>query len=340
VQQALTGLGQNLYELISHAEGTWGPGGIDYNKVYGGGTADLVHMTLAQVQEYQSRMRGPTPVGGFQINKATIADAMRQMHVDPGAMFDPAMQQKMADWAAHTGRGLRRWSTLEGNPELLARAHGMMGGGGGAGGGGGPGPAMQAGPDAAAHAVDRMMQLRGVGRFAPAIRDFLKAGGVNLDPRYAAWCAAFVNSAFGQEGMKGATNVARSFLNWGTGVDPHHAAKGDVLVLPRGSETGTGGHVGLATGKHIGDMVEMIQGNKGGAVRLSWEHERELRARRGEVNRQQQQTRHLSGISQPRREVTINVHGSHDPHGTGAQAARWADRLSGESIRNKRPIIS
>jgi hypothetical protein len=116
----------------------------------------------------------------------------------------------------------------------------------------------------------------------------------------------------GGENAKEAANIAASMAwirahmgqKW-PGAEQHHEAIASTNLVPGGA---------LANAHH------------------------EVQRHRHEVA--QAKTRHLSGVSQPRREVTINVHGAHDPHGTGAQAVRWADRLSGESVRNKRPIIS
>lgn len=48
--------------------------------------------------------------------------------------------------------------------------------------------------------------------------------------------------------------------------------KGDVVVLPRGHGAGqTGGHVGIATGRISGNMVEMLAGNTGHRVAREWE---------------------------------------------------------------------
>ena len=136
-----------------------------------------------------------------------------------------------------------------------------------------PAPGGNAGPNAAANAVDAMMRLEGASEHAPQVKQFIKAGGIGLDPSLAAWCAAFVSSAYQQFGIKGAGVTARNFLRAGSAVaDPRQAQKGDVVVLPKGGTTGAGGHVGAATGRVEGDMIEIIQGNSKDMVRRSWEH--------------------------------------------------------------------
>jgi uncharacterized protein (TIGR02594 family) len=119
------------------------------------------------------------------------------------------------------------------------------------------------------------------------INAFLARGGVNLDAATTAWCAAFVNSALAQVGVKGTgTNVATDFLNWGNKVDLSKIQRGDVLVNPHGASAGqTGGHVGLATGniRVVGDQitqVEMISGNASDSVQQQWVNASDVIARR------------------------------------------------------------
>jgi uncharacterized protein (TIGR02594 family) len=104
------------------------------------------------------------------------------------------------------------------------------------------------------------------------ISAFLRAGGSGLNPATEAWCAAFVNSALSQSGQRGTgSNVATSFLNWGTQVTPDKVQRGDIIVETRGKQAGqTGGHVGMATGQVEGSKVEMISGNQGNKVSKTW----------------------------------------------------------------------
>ena len=100
------------------------------------------------------------------------------------------------------------------------------------------------------------------------INSFLQQGGVNLNSATTAWCAAFVNSALAQMGIKGSGSMsATSFAKWGVQVDPSDIRGGDVLVESRGRAPGeTGGHVGFATGQvRVGDQgqlqAQMLSGN-------------------------------------------------------------------------------
>lgn len=75
-----------------------------------------------------------------------------------------------------------------------------------------------------------------------AIRQFLRTGGVGMDPHLAAWCAGFVNAALGHEGIKGTGTLwAPDFARWGHGVAPSEIQKGDVALYRSGH------HVGLVS---------------------------------------------------------------------------------------------
>lgn len=119
------------------------------------------------------------------------------------------------------------------------------------------------------------------------INSFLKAGGVDLDAATTAWCAAFVNSALAQVGVKGSgSNVATSFANWGNAVNLAEIQRGDVLVQSRGAAPGeTGGHVGFATGnlRATADgikQIELLSGNASNKVTTEWVDASSVIARR------------------------------------------------------------
>ncbi|WP_312405224.1 phage tail length tape measure family protein [Rhizobium sp.] len=118
------------------------------------------------------------------------------------------------------------------------------------------------------------------------INSFLKAGGVDLDAAQQAWCAGFVNSSLAQIGVKGSgSNVANSFQNWGSAIDPSKVLRGDVLLQDRGLGAGaTGGHVGFATGaSRMTDgqlQLQMLSGNSGNAVSTTWVNAAEVQAKR------------------------------------------------------------
>ena len=115
-----------------------------------------------------------------------------------------------------------------------------------------------------------------------ALTDFLRTGGVNLDPQQKAWCAAFVNATLAKSGQKGTDSaMARSFLNWGQQVtDPQ---VGDIAVFSRGDPNGPYGHVGFFAGKNPDGSIKVLGGNQGDAVSYAnYPADRLLGYRRGE----------------------------------------------------------
>lgn len=97
-----------------------------------------------------------------------------------------------------------------------------------------------------------------------AIQDYLKNGGVNLDPATTAWCAAYVNASLAQSGYKGTgSNLARSFLHYGEAVDAPQ--KGDIAVFSRGSNPSLG-HVGFFDSVNPDGSIRILAGNQGNAV--------------------------------------------------------------------------
>ncbi len=101
-----------------------------------------------------------------------------------------------------------------------------------------------------------------------ALQDFLKTGGVNLDPATTAWCAAFVNATLKQGGMEGTgSNLARSFETWGEEAkDPQ---RGDLAVFWRESKESGKGHVGFFDGYNEDGTIRVLGGNQGDSVSYS-----------------------------------------------------------------------
>ena len=95
-----------------------------------------------------------------------------------------------------------------------------------------------------------------------AVREYLRSGGVNMDPATAAWSAAYVNGTLGQAGLQGtSSNMARSFLGWGqdASADPQ---VGDIIVLERGSAPH--GYVGFISGVNEDGTFNVLGGDQGG----------------------------------------------------------------------------
>jgi hypothetical protein len=140
---------------------------------------------------------------------------------------------------------------------------------------------LKTGKPLSGEAVDKMIGMVGESvrdaKQLQDIRTFLANGGKGasgLDPARTAWCAATVNAALQQSGIKGSGSfVATSFLGWGQGVKPLDIQKGDVLVQARGHRQGqTGGHALMAAGvpyqrKDGTWMVPAVAGNASHGVR-------------------------------------------------------------------------
>lgn len=247
------------YEAISRAEGTYGATGINYNAVYGGERAGLTQMTLDEVQALQAQLAqsGSTAVGGFEVLRGTLQDAIKGLQLDPATTkFTPEVQRRIADWV-HARQGYGAWAGFRAHPEELQRTLGSEG-------------------------AQSAEVWWGADATNPRLRAFLR-GTSGLDPKEEAWCAAFANASLAVQGISGTgSNLATSFERWGKAIDPNQVQAGDVVVLPRGHGPGeTGGHVGRATGREWGDLIEMISGNaRGHKVDYSWERKQDVIVRR------------------------------------------------------------
>lgn len=101
-----------------------------------------------------------------------------------------------------------------------------------------------------------------------ALTEYMRNGGVNLDPATTAWCAAYVNATLKQAGYEGTgSNMARSFLNWGQKVD--QPQRGDIAVFTRGDPNGPYGHVGFFDGYNEDGTIRVLGGNQGDAVSVA-----------------------------------------------------------------------
>lgn len=164
-------------------------------------------------------------------------------------------------------------------------------------------------------AVTDAKQMVGLSEVADRekLKQYLRTGGVGMDPRSLAWCAGFVNAALGHQGIKGTGSLmAGSFANWGQGVAGKDVRAGDVLMKNDRS------HVGMAEGAarmgRNGLEVQMIAGNErdnryapgpgrsqAGMVGERWVPLSEFTARRAREitlpHRPVSQTPHLSTMS-------------------------------------------
>lgn len=75
--------------------------------------------------------------------------------------------------------------------------------------------------------------------------------------------------------------MARSFLQWGSPVNPEDIQRGDIVVFPRGRE-GWKGHVGFYVGRHDSGKWVILGGNQANSVRYDlYDPKRALGIRRG-----------------------------------------------------------
>lgn len=96
------------------------------------------------------------------------------------------------------------------------------------------------------------------------LMDFFKQSGVNVDPKMVAWCAAFVNSVLGANGLPQTGSLAaRSFVDYGKDTTDN-PKKGDIVVLKRGPDP-TKGHVGFFMGYDKDGNIIVLGGNQAGS---------------------------------------------------------------------------
>jgi uncharacterized protein (TIGR02594 family) len=114
---------------------------------------------------------------------------------------------------------------------------------------------------------------------------------VGVDPVRTEWCAAFVNAILELEGIPGSESVsdnplmARSFLDWGSPINPQDIQRGDLVIFPRGRE-GWKGHVGFYIGRAADGSWVILGGNQANQVRYDlYDPKRALGIRRySEIN--------------------------------------------------------
>jgi uncharacterized protein (TIGR02594 family) len=98
---------------------------------------------------------------------------------------------------------------------------------------------------------------------AKTIASFIEKGtGKNLNPEDVPWCAAFVDAALNQAGMKGLGSWrAADWKNFGKGVDKPEM--GDVVVFNPGTAQGSSGHVGFYHSTNPDGSINVLSGNSG-----------------------------------------------------------------------------
>lgn len=111
-----------MLNLLGKTEGTDRGDGYNETLAYGAftnGDVDLEHMTLDQVDKLQTDMlshpdntMNSSAVGRYQVIRTTLRGLRQEMGLDPDALYDKAMQDKIAMHLLER-RGLSRWQAGE-----------------------------------------------------------------------------------------------------------------------------------------------------------------------------------------------------------------------------------
>lgn len=157
--------------------------------------------------------------------------------------------------------------------------------------------------------------------------------GMSLDPTKDAWCAAWINGTLAAAGLGGTnSNLARSFLKWGEGVDT--PKRGDVVVLSRGSDPSKG-HVGFFAGYDEAGRIMLLGGNQSDAVNVkAYDPSRVLGFRRaptkgGDQASVAEAVQRLSAIEDPDvRQAALDEFGTRVAADIGVRDARLNEAMS------------
>ena len=99
---------------------------------------------------------------------------------------------------------------------------------------------------------------------------------LGIDPVRTEWCAAFVNAVLELNETPSLNTLnhphpllARSFLDWGSSINPQDIEYGDLVIFPRGGISWQG-HVGFYIGRypHTGEWI-ILGGNQNNKVTYS-----------------------------------------------------------------------
>lgn len=100
----------------------------------------------------------------------------------------------------------------------------------------------------------------------PRIVEYHQATTLRATEDEVPWCSSFVNWSLQQCGYSGTLKAnARSFLNWGTLINP--PAYGCIVVLKRGNSSWQG-HVGFLLYQDTPTSILVLGGNQSNAVNV------------------------------------------------------------------------
>jgi uncharacterized protein (TIGR02594 family) len=103
------------------------------------------------------------------------------------------------------------------------------------------------------------------------LEEYAHNNDIVVDPSTTPWCACMMNACERAAGNKGTGKQnARSFLDYGTKIEPRFMQEGDILIFKRGNSNWQG-HVTYYAGKkdEYGNLL-CIGGNQSDKVCYSW----------------------------------------------------------------------
>jgi TP901 family phage tail tape measure protein len=132
---------------------------------------------------------------------------------------------------------------------------------------------------------------------------------LSVDPAAVAWCADFVNQSLASNGIAGTgSNLAQSFLDFGTAVDTASAKVGDLAIFERGAPGSGMGHVGFINDIKEDGSLDILGGNQSDGVSIAnFGTERLLGIRRIEMENTLAESEKLWGDFNQNMDGTLNA---------------------------------
>ena len=106
------------------------------------------------------------------------------------------------------------------------------------------------------------------GRHNARIIDYHASTTLRATSDETAWCSSFVNWCVQRAGWPGTRSaMARSWLNWRSGISINHPRRGAIAILWRESPSSSKGHVAFVH-RSDGSRIQLLGGNQGDAVSI------------------------------------------------------------------------
>jgi len=282
----------DFYRSIIEAEGTAKHGNpYETSLGYMKSPKPLTQMTMDESLAWGEQVKASQGMnssakGAFQIVNTTQREAMAALGMKGSDLFNEENQKKMASWIAHK-QGLGAWEGFKSHPEQLRVAQQALQSGADKDFSSRPisqsSPMSQSfgGEHGGGHGIISGALEGGKGSIISTAESFLGKSESNakdelqkfigqfhhpIDIQKTPWCAAFVNSVLGSQGMPTTgSDAARSFLSYGGTVwdrisgqgDLTKAQEGDIAVFNRSGQ----GHVGFVKSVS-GDNITIVGGNQ------------------------------------------------------------------------------